>query len=424
MYQQRAVPWRVLLVPALLTTVAYVDPGNFGSNFESGSQYGYRLLWVVVLASIAAAVIQYLAALLGMATGGTLASLLARRVSRPTRLLAWAQAELVVVMTDLAELIGGALGLYLLFGIPMPVGALIVGVASLLIMALGSRAAPFSAPVTLALLAVVAVSVLSMLVMSGVRPGAAAGLVPGALDADALILVTAIVGATVMPHALYFHSAVSADASLRSDTTARPFGASPRQPVGVGGRVASFRGRDPRRRLGWAIVAAMTLAGCVNSALLIIGANLPGGTGGGIDAAHAVLSETIGPAVGVLLGVALLASGLASTIVGVFTGQVVTAGYIHRPVGLWLRRLLGVVPPLLVLAAGVDPTWALVVSQAVLALALPVTLIPMLLLALSRQVMGALRPGLPVRAAAIVVTTLIVAMDVALVVLLLSGHAT
>ncbi len=215
-YQQRPVRWRTLLVPALLTTVAYVDPGNFGSNIEAGSTHGYALMWVVVAASIAAAVIQYLAALLGLATGGTLASLSSERMSRPVRLLAWAQAEVVVVMTDLAELIGGALGLYLLFGVPLaPRRARRRSRLSILILLIGRRASTISAPVTLALLAVVGVTV-----VRGGRAGRSPAparcpvAVPGPLDSGGLVLVTAIVGATVMPHALYFHSAVSADAPV------------------------------------------------------------------------------------------------------------------------------------------------------------------------------------------------------------------
>ena len=428
MYQRRPVGWRPLLVPALLTTVAYVDPGNFGSNIEAGSTHGYALLWVVVAASIAAAVIQYLAALLGLATGGTLASLSAERMSRPLRLLAWAQAEVVVVMTDLAELIGGALGLYLLFGVPLPLGAVVVGVLSILILLVGRHASTISAPVTLALLAVVGVTVLAVATAVGARPGVLAGLVPGSLDSSGLVLVTAIVGATVMPHTLYFHSAVSADARRGSAETGThaPHGLSRGAPDGgpgspIGRTAGRLGGADPRRRLGWSVVAAMGVAGCVNSSLLVLGANLPAGTSG-IESAHAALAATVGQVTAMLFGVALLASGLASTVVGVFTGQVVMSGYIRRPIGLWLRRLIAIVPPLLILAAGVDATMALVVSQAVLALALPVTLVPLLALTMSSQVMGALRPGLAVRAAAITATALITVMDVALLALLFSGR--
>lgn len=405
MYQQRPVRWRTLLIPALLTTVAYVDPGNFGSNIEAGSTHGYALLWVVVVASVGAAVIQYLAALLGLATGGTLASLSAQRMSRPVRLLAWAQAELVVVMTDLAELVGGALGLALLFGVPLPLGALVVGALSIAILLIGRRAS-ISAPATLALLVVVAGTVLAVAFAVGVRPGALAGLVPGPLDSSGLVLVTAIVGATVMPHALYFHSAVSADAGQVADG------------LDAGAPVRT----DPRRRLGWCVVAAMGAAGCVNSALLLLGANLPAGTPSGIEAAHAAIAATVGQVTAVLFGVALLASGLASTVVGVFTGQVVMAGYVHRPVALWVRRVVAIVPPLVVLALGVDPTAALVVSQAVLALALPVTLVPLLALTMSSQVMGPLRPGLAVRVTAVVVTALITILDIALLTLLFTGR--
>lgn len=429
MYQQRPVRWRPLLVPALLTTVAYVDPGNFGSNIEAGSTHGYALLWVVVAASIAAAVIQYLAALLGLATGGTLASLSAERMSRPLRLLAWAQAEVVVVMTDLAELIGGALGLYLLFGVPLPLGAVVVGALSILILLIGRRATTISAPVTLALLAIVAITVVLVAMSVGARPGVPAGLVPGSLDASGLVLVTAIVGATVMPHALYFHSAVSADArhggreatpaALVPERTAAEVPGGRRDPVAA--PVRRHLGADPRRRLGWSVVIAMGVAGCVNSSLLVLGANLPAGTSG-IESAHAALAATAGQVTAVLFGVALLASGLASTVVGVFTGQVVMSGYIRRPMGLWLRRLIAIAPPLVILAFGVDATMALVVSQAVLALALPVTLVPLLALTMSPQVMGALRPGLVVRAAAVTATALTTVMDVALIALLVTGR--
>lgn len=406
MYQQRPVQWRTLLVPALLTTVAYVDPGNFGSNIEAGSTHGYALLWVVVAASVAAAIIQYLAALLGLATGGTLASLSAERMSRPMRLLTWAQAEVVVVMTDLAELIGGALGLYLLFGVPLPLGALVIGVLSIAILAVGRRASSMSAPVTLALLAIVGIAVLTVATAVGARPGTLAGLLPGPLDSSGLVLVTAIVGATVMPHALYFHSAVSAYAQSRSRN------------VDACGRL---RSPDPRRRLGLSVVAAMGVAGCVNSALLVLGANLPAGTSG-IEAAHSAIAATVGQVAAALFGIALLASGLASTVVGVFTGQVVMTGYIHRPMSLWIRRLVAIAPPLVILAAGVDATKALVVSQAVLALALPITLVPLLVLTLSPQVMGPMRPGRAVRVAAVAVTALITLLDIALLSLLFTGR--
>ncbi len=401
MYRERSAPWAVLLVPALLTTVAYVDPGNFGSNIEAGSVHGYDLLWVVALASVAAGIIQYLAALLGLATGQTLATLTAQRMGHRNRLLMWLQAEVVVLMTDLAELVGGALGLYLLFGIPLPVGACIVGVLSLLVLATGRKAAAFSAPLTLALLGVVGVCVLAVVAFLRPSPaGVAGGLVPGGLDASGVLLVVAIVGATVMPHALYFHSAVSAH---------------------TGHRPSPERAAQLRRRLGLAVAGALGVAACVNGSLLLIGAVLP--THGGIEGAHTAIAAAVGNVVAVLFGVALLASGVASTVVGVFTGQVVMEGYIHRPFSVWLRRLVGLVPPLVVLALGVDPTWALVVSQVVLALALPITLVPLVLLACSPRVMGPLLPGLPVRAAAVALVALITIMDAALVYLVLTGQA-
>lgn len=403
MYRERAVPWRVLLIPALLTSVAYVDPGNFGANIEAGNAHGYGLLWVVVLASVSAALIQYLAALLGLATGGTLATLSAQRLSRPARLVMWAQAEVVVLMTDLAELIGGALGLYLLFDIPLPVGACIVGLLSLVILATGRRAATFSQPLTLALLAVVAVTVLAVAARLGAAPAdVAGGLLPEPLDATGVVLVVAIVGSTVMPHALYFHSAVSSQTGRHVPTGAQA------------GRL--------RRRLAGSVALALGVAGCVNSALLMIGAALPDAAAG-IDGAHAAIVAVAGEVFGVLLGVALLASGVASTVVGVFTGQIVMEGYINRPISLWLRRSAALAPPLIVLALGVDPTQALVVSQVILALTLPITLVPLLALASSRAVMGALRPGRLVLGTGIALTALVTVMDASLVWLVVTGRA-
>lgn len=404
MYHQRPMRWSVTLIPALLTTVAYVDPGNFASNIGAGALHGYSLVWVVVLASGAAALIQYLAGLLGMATGGTLASLTAGRLPRAARITAWLQAELVVLMTDLAELVGGAIGLYLVFGLPLPVGACVIAGISLLALVGGARGSRASGAIILGLLGVVAATVWGSTALA--RPsiaGSVAGLVPGALDASSVLLATAIVGATVMPHALYFHSATSADAVAASPPTV-------------------VRAADPRRRLSRSVLVAMGAAGCVNLALLLVGATLPAAAAEGLEQAHAVLAAHAGQLAATLMGVALIASGLASTIVGVVTGQVVMEGYLSRAIPVWTRRLIALVPPMVVLALGLDPTKALVASQVVLALALPLTLAPLVVLTSSSRVMGSLRPGRPVLVAAAAVTAIITVLDLALVALVVTGH--
>ncbi len=415
MYHRRPPRWSVTLVPALLTTVAYVDPGNFASNIGAGALHGYALVWVVVVASTAAALIQYLAGLLGLASGGTLASLTAGRLPRAARLAAWLQAEVVVLMTDLAELVGGAIGLYLLFGLPLPVGACLVGAVSLVLLAFGRRGARASGPMIIALLVVVAVTVWAT--ASLLRPSlgqAATGLIPTPLDASGLLLTTAIVGATVMPHALYYHSAVSADSGA---TVA----------AGTAGGVGAHRTDDLaqaqlRRRLARSVIAAMGIAGCVNASLLLLGATLPASAADGLEQAHAAVQAQAGGLAATLLGVALVASGLASTIVGVVTGQVVMEGFLVRTIPMWTRRLIALVPPLLVLALGLDPTKALVASQVVLALALPLTLVPLVALSSSPLVMGRLRPGRGVLVAAGLVTLVITVMDIALVGLVATGR--
>lgn len=400
---QRATVRGALLVPALLTTIAYVDPGNFGTNIAAGDRYGYALVWVVVLASVSAALIQYLAASLGLATGRGLAENCADRLGRWPRLLGWAQAEVVVIMTDLAEVVGGALGLQLLFGTPLPVGALLIGAASFAILGLGhSRSGAFR-PIALALLAVVAVSVLWA--TASLRPdvgGALHGLRPQVLPPDGLLVAVGIVGATVMPHALYFHSALSS----RED---RPL-SKPRLWRATGGARAAAH---LRRRLAVVIVGAMAGAGAVNVAILVLGASVPGHAGGSIDGLSEHLRDLGHRLPALLLGVALLAAGLASSVIGAWTGQAVMAGYLHRTVAVWKRRLVALVPPVAALSLGLDPSWALVASQVVLSLALPLTLAALVLLTGSRSVMGAARSPRVLTAAAWLVTAVITVMDLA-----------
>ncbi|GAA2156490.1 manganese transport protein [Humibacillus xanthopallidus] len=361
------------LVPALLAAIAYVDPGNFGVNITSGAEHGYTLVWVVVFASCSAMVIQYLAAKLGMATGKSLAEHSSERYPGVGRVLLWAQAELVVVMTDLAEIVGGAIALKLLFDMPLMVGAVCVTGFSLVVLGLKVRGRSQFDSVVLVLLVVIIASLLWQVLIADVdRVALLRSVVPGPLDSSAALLAVGIVGATVMPHALHFHSAASRG---RDDGSA---------PVTQAERLRAGR------RTVRSVVIAMTVAGAANVSLVVFSAGLGSEAGTSIESAYAALATNAGQIAATMLAVALLASGLASTLVGVQTGDVVMAGFGRRPIPPLLRRLLAVVPALVILGFGVDPTSALVWSQVVLSFALPGTLIPLLLFTRDRSLMGAL----------------------------------
>ena len=268
------------LTPALLTAIAYVDPGNFGVNMTAGAGYGYALVWVVVAASVAAALIQYLAAKLGVATGKSLALLSAERSSPVLRWIGWLQAELVVIMTDLAELVGGAIALHLLFGLPLQVGAVIVAAFSFLVLGLRVRGIRLFEVVVLTLLGVIVVAMAVQLIFLGTHPTTElAGRVGQPVDDGIVLLAVGIVGATVMPHALHFHSAMSA-----------PDGSTSGQP-GTPGLVT------PRIRRS--VVVALSLAGLTNVSIVLVGARLPQAAADGLEPAHGLLA-----AIGQVAGVA------------------------------------------------------------------------------------------------------------------------
>ena len=388
------------LALACMAAIAYVDPGNFAVNVAAGAEHGYTLVWVVVGASVTASLVQYLAAKLGIATGMSLAENCRARYGRGLRLLLWFQAELVVIMTDLAELVGGAFALYLLFGIPMVWGALIVAGFGFVVLALRIRGYEGFRPVLLVLFGLIVVLLVAELFLAGVDgPALVAGLVPRPLDGSAALLAVGIIGATVMPHALHFHSAVA-----REDS----------RPQAVA-KVAAVR------RSRHAIAIAMSCAAVANVSLVLIAARLPAEASGGLTEAYAAIGEVLGQVAAVGFGVALLASGLSSTIVGIYTGQVVMQGFWRRPISLWLRRLLAVVPPLVILMLGIDPSTALVLSQVVLSFGLPASLIPLVLLTSQRRVMGRLVNAPVTVVLAVLATSVICALDVYLLVDLFSG---
>jgi manganese transport protein len=395
----------VLLGPAFVAAVAYVDPGNVATNMTSGAEFGYLLVWVVVGANVMAGLVQYLSAKLGLVTGQSLPEALRAHLPRRARLLYWAQAELVAVATDIAEVIGGAIALYLLFDLPLVLGGLITAGVSLLVLKVqdwhGQRA--FERLVT-QLLGVIAVGFLAGLFVAPPDPGAAAGGLAVRFDgSESVLLAAGILGATVMPHAVYLHSA------LARDRHGMP---SP--------------GRERRRLLAATrvdVAAAMLLAGAVNLGMLLLAASALQGRDGTdtLEGAYGAIDTVLGPGSALLFALALLASGLASTSIGCYAGAVIMDGLLRRRVPLLTRRLVTVTPALLLLAAGADPTWSLVLSQVVLSFGIPFAIIPLVVLTARRDVMGVDTASRATTLAGSVVAAAVVALNLALLGLTFAG---
>lgn len=400
--QLRRRGWRgrlAVLGPAFVAAVAYVDPGNFATNFSAGAGYGYLLVWVIVVANLMAMLIQSLSAKLGLATGRSLPELCREHLSRRATRFMWAQAELVAIATDLAEVIGGAVALHLLFGLPLLHGGLITGVIAFGLLGLQSRGhRPFERAIVF-LLAIILVGLVSTLFRTDVDAGAlAAGLVPGLAGIDSLVLATGILGATVMPHVIYLHSALTQ-----------------RRLVCRSAEDTRFLLRTGRTD----IVLGMGLAGLVNLSMLVVAAALFAGTGvPGTDTLEGIfagLGTQLDAVAAYGFAIALLASGFASSGVGTYAGQVIMEGFLRRRIPLLLRRLLTLAPALVVLGFGVDPTQALVLSQVVLSFGIPFALAPLVWLTAKRSVMGELVNHRVTTAAAIVVTAVVVALNGVLV---------
>ncbi|MFC4615785.1 Nramp family divalent metal transporter [Cellulomonas algicola] len=393
----------MLLGPAFVAAIAYVDPGNVAANLTAGARYGYLLLWVLVAANVMAVLVQYQSAKLGLVTGDSLPGVLGKRMRRGPRLAFWGQAELVAAATDIAEVVGGAIALQLLFGVPLPLGGLIVGVVSMVLLATqnvyGQRR--FEA-VVVALLAVITVGFLvGLLVSPPDARGVLSGLVPRFDGTDSVLLAASMLGATVMPHAIYVHSALVRDRHGHA-------------PAGEG-RVRLLRATR------WDVGGALVIAGLVNIGLLLLAASALRGVDGTdtIEGAHAAIVSALGPAVGIAFAVGLLASGLASTSVGAYAGATIMEGLIHRRIPLLVRRVVTLVPAIVLLAVGADPTWTLVLSQVVLSFGIPFAVIPLVRLTRDRTLMGADRNGPWLHAALVVVVALVVALNLTLLALLL-----
>ena len=405
---QRAQPrrplWR-LLGPAFVAAIAYVDPGNVAANVSAGAKFGYLLVWVLVLANLMAVIIQYLSAKLGLVTGKSLPEALGERLGRPARLAYWGQAEVVAAATDLAEVIGGAIALNLLFDLPLLVGGLITGVISMLILTIQQRRGQrtFETVIT-SMLAILTVGFcVGLFVSPPSASDALAGLVPRFDGTDSVLIAASMLGATVMPHAIYLHSSLARDRHGRNHTAS-----------GLRRLLKATR---------WDVGLALLLAGTVNIAMLLLAAStLSGQTGvDSIEGAQEAISAALGPFVGVAFAVALLASGLASTSVGSYAGSEIMLGLLHVRIPLITRRLVTLVPALLLLTTDVSPTWLLVLSQVVLSFGIPFALIPLVRLTSDAASMGAHRNGVAMRVAAWTVAAVIVALNVTLLVLTAAG---
>ncbi len=432
--QHRARPerglWR-LLGPAFVASIAYVDPGNVAANLTAGAQHGYLLVWVLVASNAMAVLVQYLSAKLGLVTGRSLPEILGARLGRWPRLAYWVQAEVVAAATDIAEVVGGAIALSLLFDLPLVWGGVITGAVSMVLLAIQSRRGqqPFEF-VIMGMLGVIAFGFLAGLFVSPVDwAGAAGGLLPQFDGAGTVVLAASMLGATVMPHAIYLHSSLSRDRHLPH------FGPEGTRPVGslapatlaqaTSTEVAQHRARLPRllRATKFDVLWSLVIAGSVNIAMLLLAAASLRGVGGTdtIAGAHGAIVNALGPAIGIIFAIGLLASGLASTSVGAYAGSVVMGGLIKKRVPLLLRRLITLIPALVVLGVGSDPTYALVLSQVVLSLGIPFALIPLVRLSSSRRVMGEHTMVASLQAVSWIVVALIVALNIALLSITFTG---
>jgi manganese transport protein len=363
------------LGPAFIAAVAYVDPGNFATNIQGGAQFGYLLLWVIVASNLMAMLIQSLSAKLGIATGRNLPEMCRERFPQPVVVGMWVLAEVVAMATDLAEFLGAAIGFQLLFHIPLLVGGFLTAISTFLILSLERRGfRPLEAVIT-TLVGVIAVSYLIETILDRPDWGAIGfhAVVPQFSGTESLLLAVGILGATVMPHVIYLHSALTQ------------------------GRIVT---RDPqllRRLFRFELVdvlIAMGIAGMVNAAMLIMAASTFFSTGAShvstIEEAYRTLTPLLGPASSVVFAISLLASGLSSSTVGTMSGQVIMQGFLHRQIPIWVRRLVTMLPSLVVISIGLDPTRTLVLSQVVLSFGIPFALVPLILFTRRADLMGVL----------------------------------
>lgn len=367
--------WKKILPflgPAFIAAIAYIDPGNFATNIAAGSKYGYLLLWVILFSNIMALIIQSLSAKLGIATGKNLAEIAREEFPKPVSIGLWIQGELVIMATDLAEFIGAALGIYLLFGIPLLEASLIAAVGSFAILELQRRGyRSLEAGITAMLFIVVLSFIVQMFFAKPDVPSLLHGLFTPQFDGvDSVILAAGILGATVMPHAIYLHSAL---------TQNRIVGETDKEKK----QIFRFEFID--------ILIAMLIAGFINGAMLIVSSALFHKNGlfvEDLDVAFNYFGELVNPVSATLFGLGLLIAGLSSSSVGTMSGDVIMQGFIHFRIPLYVRRFITMVPPIAVIALGINPTTALVISQVILSFGIGFALIPLIMFTSSKRIMG------------------------------------
>jgi manganese transport protein len=363
------------LGPAFIASVAYVDPGNFATNISGGARYGYLLLWVIIASNLMAMLIQALSAKLGIATGRNLAEHCRNSFPRSMVWFMWVLMELVAMATDLAEFLGAALGFNLLFGVPLWIAGILTAIATFIILGLerfGFR--PLEAVIS-GFVGAVAVCYVIETIIDRPDWGLVAyhSVVPMFQGPQSIVLAAGILGATVMPHAIFLHSALTQ------------------------GRIVV---KDPRlqKRLFryeiYDVLIAMGMASLINGAMLIMAASAFHTSGlkdvGSIEQAYVTLEPLLGKAASWIFGISLLASGLSSASVGTMAGQVIMAGFLHREIPVWVRRMVTMVPSMIVIFMGLDPTQTLVFSQVLLSFGLPFTIIPLVMFTSRRSLMGEL----------------------------------
>ncbi|TDP94814.1 Nramp family divalent metal transporter [Labedaea rhizosphaerae] len=367
------IPSRVAVYgPAVVASVAYIDPGNFATNITAGARFGFTLVWVVVVANAMAVLVQYLSAKLGIATRRSLPELCRSHLPKPVSWGLWVQAELVAMATDLAEFVGAAIGLNLLFGVPPAISGLITGVVSFALLALEQRGYRRFEIAIAGLFGVVLLGFAWEVTRVGFSGATVVrGLAPGFTGADSVLLAVGIIGATVMPHVIYLHSALTKNRGRWTDEQSR---------------------RKLLRSQRVDVAVALGFAGVTNLLILILAASLLHGAGLGdadpIEFAHSRLGEVVGGSAALIFAAALLASGLSSSSVGTYAGQVVMQGFIRRRVPLVVRRGVTMLPALVVLTMGLPATQVLVISQVTLSFGIPFALVPLLWLTRKKELMG------------------------------------
>jgi manganese transport protein len=363
------------LGPAFIASVAYVDPGNFATNIQGGSEFGYTLLWVIVVSNLMAMLLQTLSAKLGIATGNNLAEHCRNQFSKPVVYIMWVVMEIVAIATDLAEFLGAAIGFQLLFGFPLIVGGVLTAICTFMILGLeryGFR--PLEIAITI-MVSVIAFSYLLETILD--RPEFKTILyhsfVPQFSGTESILLATGILGATVMPHAIFLHSSLTQQRIIVKDP-------------GKLRKLFRFQILD--------VTIAMGIASLVNMAMLIMAASTFHKHGltniATIEDAHITLQPLLGKAAGWIFAISLLASGLSSSTVGTSAGQVIMQGFLHKHIPVWLRRTITIIPSIIVIAIGLNPTRTLVMSQVILSFGLPFAVIPLIVFTRKKELMGIL----------------------------------